>query len=157
MWKANKGTQNRNQLVLDLTRPEGRFGEEIEETLLKEGELSLQLVSSLGHLSQWNGLCPCKYSNCKFPCPIYSSCWSTLHEKECQGLETVDFSCSVASANWLPRWHSGKESVCHCRRHRRCEFDPWVGKIPWRRALQPTLLFLTGESYGQRSLEGYIP
>ena len=31
-------------------------------------------------------------------------------------------------------------------------FDPWVGKIPWRRAWQPTLVFLLGESCGQRSL-----
>ena len=25
-----------------------------------------------------------------------------------------------------------------CRRHRRCGFDPWVRKIPWRRKWQPT-------------------
>ena len=31
----------------------------------------------------------------------------------------------------------------------------WVGKIPWRRAWQPTPVFLSGESHGQRSLEGY--
>ena len=36
-------------------------------------------------------------------------------------------------------------------------FDPWVGKIPWRRAQQPTPVFLSGESHGQRSLEGYSP
>ena len=30
----------------------------------------------------------------------------------------------------LPRWLSGKESACQCRR---CGFDPWVGKIPWRK------------------------
>ena len=36
-------------------------------------------------------------------------------------------------------------------------FDPWVGKIPWRRAWQPTLVFLLGESHGQRSLAGYSP
>jgi len=40
---------------------------------------------------------------------------------------------------------------------RRCNFDPWVGKIPWKRAWQPTPVFLTGESHGQRSLEGYSP
>ena len=28
---------------------------------------------------------------------------------------------------------SGKESACQCRRHKRCGFDPWVWKIPWRR------------------------
>ena len=29
---------------------------------------------------------------------------------------------------------SGKEPTCQCRRHKGCGFDPWVGKIPWRRA-----------------------
>ena len=35
-------------------------------------------------------------------------------------------------------------------------FDPWVEKIPWRRAWQPTAVSLPGESHGQRSLTGYI-
>ena len=35
-------------------------------------------------------------------------------------------------------------------------FDPWVGKIPWRRAWQPTPVSLPGESHGQRSLVRYI-
>ena len=34
-------------------------------------------------------------------------------------------------------------------------FDPWVGKIPWRRKWQPSPVFLYGESHGQRSLVGY--
>ena len=34
---------------------------------------------------------------------------------------------------------------------------PWVGEIPWRRAWQPTPIFLLGESHGERSLEGYSP
>ena len=29
-----------------------------------------------------------------------------------------------------PRWHSGKESVCQCRRCKRHGFSPWVGMIP---------------------------
>ena len=33
--------------------------------------------------------------------------------------------------------------------------DLWVGKIPWRRAWLPTLVFLPGEFHGQRSLAGY--
>ena len=37
-------------------------------------------------------------------------------------------------------------------RHR---FDPWVGKIPWSRKWQPTLVFLPGKFHGQRSLAGY--
>ena len=36
-------------------------------------------------------------------------------------------------------------------------FHPWVGKILWRRAWQPTPVFLPGESHGQRSLVGYTP
>ena len=51
----------------------------------------------------------------------------------------------------------GKEPACQCRRWKRCEFDPRVGKIPWRRAWLPTLVFLPGESHGQRSLVGHSP
>ena len=40
---------------------------------------------------------------------------------------------------------------------KRCGFDPWVGKIPWRRAWQPTPVFLPRESHGQRSLVHYGP
>jgi len=54
----------------------------------------------------------------------------------------------------IPRWVSGKECVCQCRRH---GFDPWVEKIPWRRKWQLTLVFLPGKSHGQRSLAGYSP
>ena len=36
-------------------------------------------------------------------------------------------------------------------------FDPWVGKITWRRQWQPTPVFLPGEFQGQRSLAGYSP
>ena len=52
---------------------------------------------------------------------------------------------------------SGKESPCPCRRHKRHRFDPWVRKIPWRRAWQPTPVFLPGESHEQRSLVDYSP
>ena len=36
-------------------------------------------------------------------------------------------------------------------------FDPWVGKIPWRKEWQPTPVFLPGESHGQRNLASYSP
>ena len=44
-----------------------------------------------------------------------------------------------------------------CRRCRRCRFDPWVRKIPWRRKWQPTPVFLPGTFHGQRSLACYSP
>ena len=40
---------------------------------------------------------------------------------------------------------------------KRCRFNPWVRKILWRRAWQPTPVLLPGESHGQRSLAGYGP
>ena len=54
----------------------------------------------------------------------------------------------------FPWWISGKESTCQCGRHR---FDPWAGKIFWRRQWQPTPVFLPGKSHGHRSLVGYSP
>ena len=51
--------------------------------------------------------------------------------------------------------NSGKELGCQCRRRMRFGFDPWVGKILWRRKWQPTPVFLPGETHGQRSLAGY--
>ena len=44
----------------------------------------------------------------------------------------------------MPGGASGKEPACQCRRHKRCGFDPWVRKISWRRAWQPTPVFLPG-------------
>ena len=46
----------------------------------------------------------------------------------------------------FPGGTSGQEPACQCRRHKRDGFDPWVGKIPWRRAWQPIPAFLPGES-----------
>ena len=54
----------------------------------------------------------------------------------------------------FPGGSVSKESTLQCRRP---GFNPWVGKIPWRRAWQPTPVFLPGESHGQRSLAGYSP
>ena len=46
----------------------------------------------------------------------------------------------------FPGGASSKETACQCRRCKRSEFDPWVRKIPWRRARQLTPVFLPGES-----------
>ena len=40
---------------------------------------------------------------------------------------------------------------------RRRGFDPWAGKIPFRRKWHPTPVLLPGMSHGQRSLVGYSP
>ena len=55
---------------------------------------------------------------------------------------------SLIVISLYPGCHSGKESICQCVRH---GFDPWIGKIPWKRKWQHTPVFLPGESHGQRS------
>ena len=66
----------------------------------------------------------------------------------------VDSILELSSAKYLiglPRQISGKEPSCQS------SFDPWLGKIPWRKKWQPTPIFLPGEDNGQRSLAGYSP
>ena len=53
----------------------------------------------------------------------------------------------------FPGGSDGQESACNAGDG----FSPWVGKIPWRRGWKPTVVFLPGESHGQRSLAGYNP
>ena len=56
-----------------------------------------------------------------------------------------------------PGGANDKEPTCQQRRRKRPKFDPWIGEILWRRAWQPTPVFLPGESHGQRSLAGCSP
>ena len=63
----------------------------------------------------------------------------------------------VVTSSGFPGGSTSKEFTCQCRRCKRPGFHPWVRKIPWRRAWQPTPVFSPGESHGQRSLAGYSP
>ena len=67
------------------------------------------------------------------------------------------FASKFKETRGFPGGSSGKESACQCRRGKRLEFHPWVGKIPWRRKWHPTPVFLPEISHGQRSLAGYSP
>ena len=62
--------------------------------------------------------------------------------------------CFDKAVQDFPGAASGKEPSCQSWRHKETGLDPWVGKIPWRRAWQPTPAFSPGESHGQRSLVG---
>jgi len=57
----------------------------------------------------------------------------------------------------FPGGTSGKKPTYQCRRLKRHRFNPWVGKIPWRRTWQHTPVFFPEEFHGQRSLAGYSP
>ena len=63
--------------------------------------------------------------------------------------KTLQEKLSCAFILGFPGGTSGKEHVCQSRRH---QLNPWIEKTPWRRAWQPTPVFLPGESHGQRRL-----
>ena len=64
----------------------------------------------------------------------------------------VKYSSCPLTLRSFPGGTRGKEATCQCNRHRRHGFNPWAGKIPWRRKWRPTLVFLPGKSHEQRSL-----
>ena len=83
--------------------------------------------------------------------------WITVWET---ALPRTEFSYKLRRCRarmGFPGGASGKEPACQCKGWKRCGFDPWIGKIPWRRTWQPTSVCLPGESYSQRSLAGYSP
>ena len=51
----------------------------------------------------------------------------------------------------------GSDGNSCCLQCRRPWFNPWAGKIPWRRKWLPTPVLLPGKSHGRRSLVGYSP
>ena len=67
------------------------------------------------------------------------------------GLKRLSTHTPKQEEEGFPVDASGKELTCQGRRHKRSRFDPWVGKIPWRRTWQPAPVFLPRESQGQRS------
>ena len=80
-------------------------------------------------------------------CSLNNSFWKFHNES----LETWFLS------GGLPWWLSRRRICFQCRRHRICEFDPWVRKISWRSKWQPTPVFLPEKSHAQKSLVGYGP
>ena len=71
----------------------------------------------------------CRHQNLK-SFPFDSLLVFLLYMKTSQCHTVFLILVDVPSLQGLPWWLSGKESTCQCMR---CRFDPWVGKIPWRR------------------------
>ena len=123
-----------------------------------------------GRCSNWLVLKQCPWLICYFqyhPWRSFSSSfyrrrwwlWRSLviHQwSDCLiGFETSLFTTQKLLPLNLRRstWWLRRQRIClQCKTP---GFDPWVGKNRWRRAWQPTPVFLPGESYGQRSLVGY--
>ena len=75
----------------------------------------------------------------------------------CFSAQIPIFSLPLAGrygGKWLPWWLRWQKICLRCRRP---GFDPWVGKIPWRREQQHTPVFLPVEFHGQRTLVGLSP
>ena len=96
--------------------------------------------------------------------PMDRGAWrATVHGVTKNQTRLSYFTYLLTYLSWIcllgsyPMWHSGKESACQCRRYKRCGFNPWVRKIPWRRKRQPSSVLLPGKSHGQKSLAGYSP
>ena len=118
----------------------GWKGNQDPEKNLRNGEDWIGDSGSVPRLKWWRqGLCLVQCS----------SGWIVIMEPKSWALlwPVLGFPCGTG----------GKEPACQCRRHKRCGFYPWVRKIPWKRAWQPTSVFLPGECHGQRSLVGYSP
>ena len=105
----------------------------------------------LGGASGKEHACQCR--RCKRDLVCIVVVWVVLLEAKCE-----DFNSNIEGVEVV--WASQvmlmvKNSLANAGD--RCASNSWAGKIPCRRAWQPTPVFLPGESHGQRSLAGYSP
>ena len=85
--------------------------------------------------------------------------WLTALPPQAPGLRVYILWHPVSPEGIASLWTWSVHWLSYLRIHlqwRKCEFDPWVWKIPWMRDL-PTPVFLLGEFRGQRSLAGCSP
>ena len=96
-----------------------------------------------------------------FATPLLSQKSLTLSEPQFShlqnGHQTIPEFAPDVVPEGFPGGASGKEPACQCRKQERHEFSRWVGKILWRKTWKFTLVFLPGESHGQKSLVGCSP
>jgi len=78
------------------------------------------------------------------PYPLYRNHGILTAGPPGKSLDTISYK----EFQGFPGGTGGKEPICQCKR---CRFHPWFEKILWRRAWQPTPVFLPGESHGQRN------
>ena len=77
-------------------------------------------------------------------CYVYSTTTTTI-------TTVIVNSCFSMYIPWrpskgFPDGASGKDPACQCRRHKRCGFDPWAGKVSGRRTCNPLQYSCPGES-----------
>ena len=72
-------------------------------------------------------------------------------------VEDIIFPSAHHSPGIRVKWSPLGQTVKHLPTMQQTGFDPWVGKILWRRKWQPTPVLLPGKSHGWRSMVGYSP
>ena len=128
------------------------------------------LFLGLSRQEHWSGL--------PFPSPMHKSeKWKWSHSvmsdsSQPPGLQSTRLMGFARQKYWsglplpsLPEFLAfivkdfldGSDGKAFCLQCGRPRFDPWVGKILWRRKWQPTPVLLPGKSHGQRSMVGYSP
>ena len=89
--------------------------------------------------------------------PVNSPGWFSFYCFQGSFVFQPDYLTDNINFKWASQWLSGKKSTCQCWRHRKPRFDPWVGKIAWRRKWQANPVILPGKSHRQRILVSYTP
>ena len=101
----------------------------------------LPLTHSLTHSEEW-------------VCIIYIHVYIHINTRVTICVYTRINIDAYALNGGFPSGSAAKEPTCQCRRCKTSGYDPWVGKIPWRRKWQPTPVFFCEKSQGQRSVVG---
>ena len=89
-------------------------------------------------------VCVCIYTHHIFVCSSINRHLDCFHV-----LAIVNNTSVNMWVKFFPCGANHKEISRQCRKHKSHEFNPWVGKIPWSRAWQPTPAWLSGKSQGQ--------
>ena len=91
--------------------------------------------------SRWTRIVHTLYTQPK-PKATYIKIWFRIYSEDFVPLKYSEYHQKLKEVtiySGIPLWLGGRESTCCCRRHR---FHPWVRTVPWRRAWQPTAVFL---------------
>ena len=73
---------------------------------------------------------------------------SIAGHRQVSGIKDMTVSSTLERGGGLP---SGSV-IKNLPAMKRLGFDPWVGRIPWRRAWQPSSVFLPGKFHGQATV-----
>ena len=110
-----------------------------------------KILQNWCYLGEGNGT-PLQYSCLENPTDG-GAWWAAIHGVAKSRTRLSNFTHYTVNWGFLGGAR-GKEPSYQCRTHKSHGFDPWVEKIPWRRAWQSTPVFLPRESQGRGSLVG---